>query len=73
MNAKHLLDYYGGDIKKAAQAHGVTIDAIYKWRKENKISHPRQCQIEVETGYALLSEFTERRLAETSSTEFDHE
>ena len=73
MNVKQLLDYHGGDIKRAAKAHDVTIDAIYKWRRENKISHARQCQIEVETGYDLLSDYTERRLANTSSTECGNE
>lgn len=60
MNAEQLIEHYGGSIEETAKAHKVTIDAVYKWRHAG-INHARQCQIEVETGYALLSDYTVTR------------
>ncbi|WP_235430918.1 Cro/CI family transcriptional regulator [Serratia marcescens] len=60
---EELINHYGGKVKNVAKALGVSIARVYQWRSAGCIPHPRQCQIEVETGHELLSDFTTKRLA----------
>lgn len=63
MTPQELLNHYGGKVKNVALALNISVGRIYHWLDAGSIPHQRQCQIEVETGYELLSDFTTKRLA----------
>ncbi len=61
MTVEELLAIHGGNVEKLAKTIGVAASTIYGWREAGKIPHGRQCQIEVESGYAFLSDWTVER------------
>ena len=60
MKPDELITHYGS-VEKAADAIGVTIGAVYQWLASGEIPKLRQSDIEVKSGYALLSDFTKQR------------
>lgn len=67
MTPQELLNHYGGKVKNVAQALNISVGGVYHWLNAGLIPHQRQCQIEVESGYKLLSDFTAKRLASRST------
>lgn len=60
MKPDDLITHYG-TVEKAASAVGVTIGAVYQWLQSGEIPPMRQSDIEVRSGYQLLSDFTLQR------------
>lgn len=60
MKPDDVLDHYGS-VDKAAEELGVSIGAIYQWRTAGTIPPLRQSDIEVRSGYLLLSDYTKQR------------
>lgn len=60
MKPDELISHFGS-VKKAALGVGVSLGAVYQWIEAGEIPPMRQSDIEVRTGYKLLSDFTAQR------------
>lgn len=64
MKPDDIITHYKS-VENAAANIGVTVGAVYQWLQSGEVPPMRQSDIEVKTGYALLSDFTiSRREAE---------
>jgi len=51
-----VFAHFDYKISNIAKSLDVTPEAVRKWRRNNKISYPRQCQIEMLTNGKLKAE-----------------
>ena len=65
MKPEELIRHFGS-VEKAAAGVGVTPGAVYQWLTAGEIPSLRQSDIEVRTAYKLKSDFTTRRVKQST-------